>query len=285
MNKRKLIGIHMRTLSTDMTYFAEKGVFRTVPQIIYAIDDEQVKEVHLDRPIEIFRENMNYKEFESVVKGDKENIDFMSMPGQAYKKMQHYIDKNVEKVLADMTVALITQIVKESDDDTQNIFFIDNRDNSNKIIGRLGYMYFDSMQNTFCFVTYKPNNLLTDALRDGSDVLEFDINYFGRQENREVSEIVPNDFMESMIQTVFYKMKSAESEVTPLRCDIFSQGISTGEIQEKVDIVKDVLAEQNNLSMPFETDSNWYVRIPYVLFRSIEASKSMICNINEILKE
>lgn len=47
-------------------------------------------------------------------------------------------------------------------------------------------------------------------MRNGSETLEFDIDYFARYQSRDVSEIVPNDFMESLLQTVFYKVAGDE---------------------------------------------------------------------------
>ena len=177
MQEYNLIGINMESVSTSVNYFAETGIFQTIPMIVYTINDNRTKEFHIERPIKLFYKNMSYKDFESIVKTDGTGLDFMAMPGKAYQRMQYYINRNVEKVLADMFVSIIVEILKELKEEKENIFFINNRE-SDKVIGRLGYMYLSSEKNTFSFVTYKPDNLMTNSMRNGSDVLEFDIEYF-----------------------------------------------------------------------------------------------------------
>lgn len=283
MNNANLIGIHMRSVATDMQSFAETGIYRVVPQILYKINSGPIQEFHIGRPVEVFRKSMNYKDFESIVKSDRGSMEFMSMPGKAYQKMQYYVNKNVDKVLADMLTAVIARIIKEVDSAQENVFFISNRD-SNKVIGRLGYLYLDNNKNTFCFVSYKPDNLLTNTMRNGSDVLEFDISYFKRYKNKERSEVVPNDFMESLLQTVFYRVSDREAELPPMRCDIFSQGISNREIQEKAQKVQRILADQNNMTIPFK-DAGQYVRIPNVLSECIQAEERFQGSIECMLEE
>lgn len=287
MSKQNIIGIHMEMVSTDINYFVSTGVFRTIPQILYKVNDDPVREFHINKPIEIFRENMSYKDFKSIIKSDNNNsMEFMTLPGKAYDKMQYYINKNSEKVLSDMVTAVIVKIIKELGKDAENIFFINNR-TSNKLIGRLGYMYLDSDKNTFCFVSYKQDNLLTNAMRNGSSILEFDIGYFNRNKDKEISDIVPNDFMESMTQTVFFAIKGREESILPLRCDIFSQGITNREIQKKVHLVHRVLSQQDNLSQSFKysEESERYVRIPYVLYESIEAVARFRSSVRDKLEE
>ena len=279
MQEYNLIGINMESVSTSVNYFAETGIFQTIPMIVYTINDNRTKEFHIERPIKLFYKNMSYKDFESIVKTDGTGLDFMAMPGKAYQRMQYYINRNVEKVLADMFVSIIVEILKELKEEKENIFFINNRE-SDKVIGRLGYMSLSSEKNTFSFVTYKPDNLMTNSMRNGSDVLEFDIEYFDKYKDKSVSEIIPNDFMESMTQTVLYRAPTREEELPPIRCDIFSQGITTSEIQRKVNLVGDIMANSHNMSMPFEyaKESGKFVRIPRVLYDSImETSRFSQC--------
>ena len=191
MQEYNLIGINMESVSTSVNYFAETGIFQTIPMIVYTINDNRTKEFHIERPIKLFYKNMSYKDFESIVKTDGTGLDFMAMPGKAYQRMQYYINRNVEKVLADMFVSIIVEILKELKEEKENVFFINNRE-SDKVIGRLGYMYLSSEKNTFSFVTYKPDNLMTNSMRNGSDVLEFDIEYFDKYKDKSVSEIIPN---------------------------------------------------------------------------------------------
>lgn len=181
--------------------------------------------------------------------------------------------------------------IKKESPDSKNIFFIDSVD-TNKIIGRLGYLYLDSEFNTISFVTYKSGGLLTDILNDGNEKLIFDINYFKKHKQKEClhSEIIPNDYMESLTQTVFFKLDNAKEQLSPLRFDILSQGISKNKIQEKVNDIGKVLRCPDNMALPHleasgnSLKNNW-VMIPRVLDECIEM-EDMYKNIAwEILEE
>lgn len=268
-----------------MNTFAENGRYKAAVQVLYKVNAEKVQCFQINRPIEIFHKSMMYKDFESIVRSDSRNTDFMTIPGKAYRQMQSFINKEVEKVLADMVTAVIAKILKSLDQDALNIFFIDSRE-SNKILGRLGYMYLNNIKNTFCFVSYKTDSLITDVLRNGSETLELDIDYFTRYKSRDVSEIVPNDFMESLLQTVFYKMAANGEELPPLRCDIFSQGITNGEIQDKVEAVREVLTNPQQMSPPYEySSSKKYVMLPRVLYDCIDAAEQFSGSLQLVLEE
>ncbi len=286
MSKHNLIGIHMESISTDMNTFAENGRYKAAVQVLYKINDEKVQCFQINRPIEIFHKSMLYKDFESIVRSDTGSAEFMSIPGKAYRQMQYYINKEVEKVLADMVTAVIAKILKSMDQEDTNIFFIDSRE-SNKIYGRLGYMYLNNIRNTFCFVSYKTDSLITDTLRNGSETLELDIDYFMRYKSRDVSEIVPNDFMESLLQTVFYKMAANGQELPPLRCDIFSQGITNREIQNKVEAVREVMSDSDKMSLPFEyiASSKKFVMLPKILYDCIEAVEHFSGSLQLVLED
>lgn len=270
------------SVSTEMIDFAQSGIYCTVPMILYKINDESVCHFYIKRPIEIFHENMDYRNFRNMIQGEEQSVSFLSIPGKAYEKMQAYVNQNVNKVIADMITSTVVRIIcklKDDDPEAKNIFFIDSTD-TNKIIGRLGYLYLESKFNTISFVTYKAGGLLTDVLNNGNEKLLFDINYFKKEERKSktYSEIIPNDYMESLTQTVFFKIPNAESELSPLRCDILSQGISKKEIQEKVISISEILRCPDNMSLPYQEKSsnslknNW-VMIPRVLNECIEATE------------
>lgn len=279
--KTNLIGIHAMNISTEMIDFAKSGIYRTVPIILYKVNDEKVCHFLVKRPIEVFRENMDYRNLKNIIQGEDKDISFLSIPGKAYSKMQNYTNKNVNKVIADMITCIIVKIIcklREEDSNAKNIFFIDSM-NTNKIIGRLGYLYLESEFNTISFVTYKSGGLLTDILNNGNEKLTFDINYFkqGERKERMYSEIIPNDYMESLTQTVFFKLPNSEEQLSPLRCDILSQGISKNEIQEKVNDIWNILKVPDNMALPHlekgsnSLKNNW-VMIPRVLNDCIDAA-------------
>lgn len=286
-----IIGIHTFSVTTEMTAFAKGGAFRAVPMILYKVNDSSVQHFMVNRPIEIFRENMEYGSLRNIVRG---NEKFLSIPGKAYEQMRSYVNQNVNKVIADMITHIVVKTIrdlKKKAPEAANTFFIDSGD-TNKIIGRLGYLYLQNDSNTIAFVTYKAGSLLTDILNDGSDRIKFDINYFKRQEHvgGRHSTIIPNDYMESMTQTVFYDLSPdrADAPISPLRCDILSQGMSTSQIREKVTSIENILTKPDNITPPYQesssSGSSW-VRIPQILYDCIDAEKTYLSIAKRILEE
>lgn len=282
-----IIGIHTFSVSSEMTDFARNGVFRAVPAILYKVNNDNVRNFMVRRPIEIFRENMDYGSLRNIVHGDE---NFLSIPGKAYDQMRSYINQNVNKVIADMITHIVVHTIRElkkEDPHARTTFFIDSTD-TNKIIGRLGYLYLQSESNTIAFVTYKAGGLLTDILNERNERVQFDINYFKRQENagEKHSAVIPNDYMESLTQIVFYNPtpKDAEMPISPLRCDILSQGISTSQIQKKVSAIERILTDPINMTPPHPETGIW-VMIPRILYECITAEKTYANEAKSILEE
>ena len=124
--KNNLIGLHTFSVSSEIKDLTDKGVYRTVPAILYKVNDEDVKIFFINRPIEIFKENMNYGKLRNVAIS---NEKILSMPGKAYQKMMQYIRQNINKVIADMLMHIVVEIIEElhaNDPDAHNIFFIDS---------------------------------------------------------------------------------------------------------------------------------------------------------------
>lgn len=281
--KNNMIGLHTFSVSSEIKEFTDRGLYQTVPAILYKINDGEVQLFKINRAIEIFKENMNYGKLRNAaIFGES----VLSIPGKAYRKMMQYISQNINKVIADMLMHVIVKIIEElynADPDAHNVFFIDSAD-MNKIIGRLGYLYIKSETNTIAFITYRSQGLLTDALNNGNEKITFDIHHFDRNEHKNDthSAIVPNDYMESLTQTVFYNITS-EAPLSPLRCDVFSQGISTSQIQEKVDNLQTIFNSPRYMTPPFEDESDNHTMIPKVLYDCIDAEKIYVNSTKAII--
>lgn len=281
--KNNLIGLHTFSVSSEIKEFADRGIYRTVPAILYKINDGEVQLFLINRAIEIFKENMNYSKLRNAAISSE---SVLSIPGKAYQKMMQYIWQNINKVIADMLMHVVVKIIEELhtiDPDAHNVFFIDSAD-MNKIIGRLGYLYIKSEANTIAFITYRSHGLLTDALNNGNEKVAFDIHYFDKNEHKNDthSAIIPNDYMESLTQTVFYNI-TTEEPLSPLRCDVFSQGISTSQIQEKVDNLQTIFNTPQYMTPPFEDENDNHTMIPRVLYDCIDAEKVYISSAKDII--
>ena len=89
--------------------------------------------------------------------------------------------------------------------------------------------------------------------------------------------------MESLTQAVFYNIPSDEP-LSPLRCDVFSQGISTSQIQNKVDKLQMIFTDPQYMTPPFDDENGNYVMIPKVLYDCIDAEKTYASLAKNILE-
>jgi len=71
----------------------------------------------------------------------------------------------------------------------------------------------------------------------------------------------------------------------PLRCDIFSQGITNREIQNKVEAVRSVISNRDEMSLPYEYASKKFVMLPRVLCECIEAVERFTGELSLVLED
>lgn len=268
-----VIAIHADSINTDIKEFVKKQLYAAVPFVTYKINDGPVEECIINRPLVIYGEDKPYGELYKTLHDDRSLIH---MPSKDFERLKKHSSQCLNRVIADLVTSIVVKIVSSSiDSNTRNLFFIEGVE-SNKTVGRLGYLYLDSIKNTLAFLSYKPQALLTDILNTSNNNLHFDLYYFMRNKES-ISKVIPNDFRESLTQFVLFDTTVAESErkVMPVRCDIMSQGIASNEIRNKVDIIKNYLNESDNMTPPFQesTDGEW-IRIPRIIRDCIDYGDS-----------
>lgn len=282
-----VIGIRSMCITTDILNFANSGEYSALPVVVYCKNGQQPQLSYIKKSIKIFRKGMYYSELQNIVPGDTLGGQFLKIPWRAYNEMQKYIHNNVQKVLADIVTCVIKEQIEstlnekgEPTSGLQNIFFIDSNESA-KILGRLGYMYLNNDFNTFVFLTYEESELMTDVL-NRKEKLEFDLHYFRDAINnrKDQSEIIPNDFRESLVQTVFFNLSPGKTEhvINPLRCDIMSQGLARQDIEEKAKMIKQILSDDRYMSPPVLSTNGVKknaMRIPEVLHRCNELEKTV----------
>lgn len=267
--KVNIVAIHADSINTNIKEFVENRMYASVPFVTYKINQLPVSECFINRPLVIIEDNKPYGE---LYKAMHEDRSLIHMPSKDFEKLKKHSSQCLNRVVADLvTSVVINTISKFIDDKAKNIFFIEGVE-SNKTVGRLGYLYLDSKINTFAFLSYKPQSLLTDILNTSNSNLQFDLYYFQRNKGN-ISKVIPNDFRESLTQFVLFDTTVAESEkrVLPVRCDIMSQGISANDISDKVNSIESYLGEPDNMTPPFqETEGGEWVRIPRIIKECID---------------
>jgi len=270
------IGIYAKCFKSSLDDFISTGEYRALPIVVCTINDKTPEGRYINSPFIIFKSGMKREHVENIFKIHGESTHLLSDYGQSYQILTHIVNKNMDKVIADLISCLIVEKIKEfqnNNKDEENYFFISDL-GSNKLIGRLGYLYLNQERNTISFVIYKGNKLITNILSKESNSMEFDINYFKLAQDMKTdrSEIIPENPMESLTQTVFFQVSDSQRKNIILRMDLFSQGITKNIIGEKVHAINTIVAETSNLSEPFpDSSTSEMVRIPKVLFSSMKA--------------
>lgn len=273
-----IIGIYGESVYSRLDDFYRTGNYRAIPFVIRTVNGERPEFFCAQSPFRFFRKDMELRELDYISQKKGVPTDFLQRPDEAYRHMQKLASNQTDRVVADMMSTVIVDQLKaqpQREEDEENLFFICNP-SSEKIIGRLGYLYLEQKHTTICFVSYQIASLMTNVISQGESRLAFDIGYFLDHQDQQRSDIYPNDYRESMLQTVFYRMDAPEGEhLPPLRIDIFSQGLSNGEIGAKAELIGKVLGEKDSLSAPFREsgDTTSFLRIPKVLYDCIEAAK------------
>lgn len=278
-----VIAIHAGSVRTSISDFVKRKAFGAVPFITYRINDGSVRECIIDRPIVTFHEGCNYRELQGIMHEDRSLIH---MPSKDFDKLRKHSSQCINRVTADLITSVVVKELSElADTNRKNLIFIEGID-SNKTIGRLGYLYLDSTINTIAFLSYKPSSLFTNVLNTSDERLLLDMYYFKRDNTvanefneddanhkNTKSDIIPNDFRDSLMQFVLFdtSVKNSELDVLPVRCDIMSQGIPSSFINEKVEMIRSYFDKDDNMTPPFQesTGGEW-MRIPRIMYNCIE---------------
>jgi len=279
------IGIYAKCFRSSLDDFIRTGEYRALPIVVCTVNGQKPEGKYVEIPFTVFKYGMKREHVENIFKIHGESTHLLSDYGQSYQILTQIVNKNMDKVIADLISCLIVEKIKEYKDE-DNYFFISDL-GSNKLIGRLGYLYLNQDKNTVCFVISKGNNLITNILSKESNSLELDINYFklvqdmktNHNKKSDQSEIIPENPMESMIQTVFFQISGSQRKNIILRMDLFSQGITKNIIRKKIDDINDIISYQPNLSEPFmDSSTSEMVRMPKVLFSSRNAMDELYNN-------
>lgn len=278
---KNLIGIHTSIHYSSLDDFSKKGYYYAMPYVIYAINDNTPQCLHISRPFEMFRMGMHLRDAEHLVRPYGDSTAFLQISGSSFKKMNRYLVRNMERVLADMVSCVIVEIIGggKHTGAFDNVFFINNTMVSDKLLGRLGSLCLNLECNLISILSYQPASLMTNITNGTAQTLRFDIDFFKREPKRFTSEPYPANIMDSLTQTIFFKAApESHAPLLPLRFDIFSQGIFN--VSKQVDCIQAVLQTTDNLSPPFATSasSELMVRIPKVLHNCIDADETRYKN-------
>jgi hypothetical protein len=276
MASETVISVSQYIKWSEISDIREKGKFEYIPAIAYVVQKERPEKIEkpallyfgkpfslweLDSPIEVL---CKYAKDEIGQKNE------LKVARKAYIKLRNFANRCSERVLGDLSCALL---FKTLDTVNQFIYFFEGPP-SNKVLARFSYLYPSLKNVTICFISYKPEDLITSILSFQTGKLEFDIH---RLMSKEVTGFLgpyPGTSEESLVQTYFYKYPEVRpgKKVSPIRIDIFSQGLLEDDFDIKKDIIKKKLEDESWISH-YPIDHNIETILPKGLIIVIDSWK------------
>lgn len=252
--KKVIINIRHRTFTLNDEEIlklaaSDKFRFKFTPIVIY--NKKDTKSPELSHPVVVsFNDKAPFSLFEigiplSILRTyiGKNRIareDLISAK-KAFRELKNFASQCYERVIADLCCKIIMKEI-HSDPNSHLIFFIE-KSASDKLLGRLASLYLSLNRVTICFLVFDPSDLMTTVMSHQTGKLHFDIHRLGNSNVADFLGPYPGDSEDSLIQTYFYKPLALNSggEYRPMRLDIFSQGLLRHEIDEKKELIKEII--------------------------------------------
>jgi hypothetical protein len=176
------------------------------------------------------------------------NKNKLSSASRAFKELKNFTSQCCERITADLCCQIIMKEITGKEAEQTLVFFIE-KSASDKMLGRLASLQLNLDDIIICFLTFDPPNLMTIAMSNQTSKLHFDINRLMSSDDPGFFGPYPGDSEDSLIQTYFHRPPTAEEgggEYSPMRFDIFSQGLRRDEIDNKKEIVKEIFSNSKN---------------------------------------
>ena len=271
---------------SDVYDIEKSGKFEYIPAISYVIQKEASKKLesnfdYFKKPFNLWELGLPIEVVLEYAKNELEKREELKLARKAYLKLKAYANRCAERVLADFNCALL---LKTLNPDDQFIFFIEGPP-SNKIVARFGYLYPSLKNLTICFLSFKPEDLLTSVMSFQAGRLEYDIHRLLLEDRTDFLGPYPGTSADSLVQTYFYRPPelSPGIKVSPLRIDIFTQGLMESEFYDKKDIIQKKL-EDGSWTTPYTVKHPIETILPTGLRTAIESWEHYKKNLEIILK-
>ena len=166
---------------------------------------------------------------------------------KAFRQLKYVASQCYDRVIADLCSDLILNEIKINDDDNELVFFIE-KPMSNKMLGRLGTLHLNLSKVTICFITSRPSDLMTTVMSYHTGKITFDIQRLFSDDSHDFIGPYPGDSEDSLIQTYFYKPPPEKEggQFLPMRLDIFTQGSLRSMIDDKKELLNELLIPGTN---------------------------------------
>lgn len=171
------------------------------------------------------------------------NSQVLQSVKQAFRQLKRIVSKCSERIISDLCCNIILKILQENHRERITFFIISPM--SDKMLGHLGTLYLNLRRVTIVFLATRPTDLMTTVMSQHTRRIRFDLHRLMSEDSDEMVGPYPGDSEKSLTQTYFYKPKPIPSEdkgsYRPIRLDIFSQGLSLKELEDKKEELRKLL--------------------------------------------
>ncbi|MBT9140418.1 MAG: hypothetical protein DDT30_00994 [Dehalococcoidia bacterium] len=289
MSGAKVISISQKTIWSDISDIVKNRRFDYIPAIAYITRDNGEEKgeatlLYCPKPFSLWGDTVTIEIFCRYARDEIERKEELKVARKAYLKLRNFANRCAERVLADLTCAVILKTWNNSTD--QFIYFMEGPP-SDKFLARLSCLY-PSLENlTICFISFKPEDLITAVMSFQTGRLQFDIHRLISAETTGFQGPYPGSSEDSLVQTYFYTHPEVRSgiKVSPIRVDIFCQGLLESDIDEKKEIIWEKVNDETWTS-PYLIKDPLHVILPKGLIEVIKSweERGYDKRLEEILK-
>ena len=171
---------------------------------------------------------------------------------KAFRELKYFAAQCSERIIADLSCQVILRYILGMEKGDSLLFFVE-RSASDKMLGRLASLQIDLSSVTICFMSYSPADLMTIAITNQTGKLHFDLNRLMTTASAEFYGPYPGESEDSLTQTYFHRPSSVggdEWEFSPIRFDIFAQGLQRDDLERKKDLLEKVFLPHSGETLP-----------------------------------
>ena len=198
-------------------------------------------------PFSLYRSGTPISVLKSYI-GNNIHKNKLSSASRAFKELKNFASQCCERITADLCCQVIMKEIDKTEETRKIVFFIE-KSTSDKMLGRLASLQLNLDNIIICFLTFDPPNLMTIAMSNQTSKLHFDINRLMSSNNPDFFGPYPGDSEDSLMQTYFHRPFPAEEgggEYSPMRFDIFSQGLRRDEIEQKKEEIEQIFSSSED---------------------------------------
>ncbi|MBD5549572.1 MAG: hypothetical protein HDQ96_00110 [Lachnospiraceae bacterium] len=215
---------------------SESGVITYNPLLVYAEEkEERGNNIQAHQGF-----SLSYKQM-------KERVSTDYQKKRLYEEMRKHSRESQEKIIAEYICSVIMRELRDYKE--QNLtFIISDKFQSEKIIGRLGYLGLPLERVHIFFVSRNISSFMTDYIEPIAIPPQNDLKLLFMKKNRgEVLGPYPDDDVVSMIRTFFCSFQ--QDELYPIRVNLFSQSLEQKDLNEEKERIRQIFMREEETEL------------------------------------